>query len=91
MRQAHPAYLHFEDAPVLEEIQMLEALALGVLDGMHAGNPGIAKSAACNEVNGDVELPLSSIEVNTSDIPRCRDTEGGLEQLIRHSRLALHG
>jgi hypothetical protein len=37
---------------------------------MLAGNSGIAKSAACNEVNGDVELPLSSIEVNTSDIPR---------------------
>jgi hypothetical protein len=58
---------------------------------MLACDSGIGKSAACNEVNGDVELPLSSIEVNTSDIPRSGDTEGGLEQLIRHSRLALHG
>ena len=70
---------------MLKEIQMPQALDLGVVHGMFAGNPGIAKSATCNEVNGDVELPLNSIEVNTSNIPRSRDTEGGFEQLIRHS------
>jgi len=70
---------------VLKEIQMPQALDLRVVHGMFAGNPGITKSAACNEVNGDVELLLSSIEVNTSDVPRSRDTEGGFEQLIRHS------
>ncbi len=76
---------------MLEEIKMPQALDLRVVHGLAAGNYGIAKSAACNEVNGDVELPLSSIEVNTSDIPRSRDTEGGFEQLIRHSLLALRG
>ncbi|OTP76212.1 hypothetical protein PAMC26577_11370 [Caballeronia sordidicola] len=70
---------------MLKEIQMPQALDLRVVHGMLADNPAVAESAACNEVNGDVELPLSSIEVNTSDIPRCRDTEGGFEQLIRHS------
>ncbi|OTP67733.1 hypothetical protein PAMC26577_35960 [Caballeronia sordidicola] len=64
---------------MLEEIQMPQALDLRVMHGMLAGNSCIAKSAACNEVNSDAELPPSSIEVNTSDIPRSRNTEGGFE------------
>jgi hypothetical protein len=64
---------------MLEEIEVPQALDLRVVHRMFAGNADIAKPGACNEVNGNVELPLSSIEVNTLDVPGSRDAEGGFE------------
>ncbi len=43
------------------------------------GNSGIVKPSTRNEGNSNVELPLSSIEVNTLDVPGSRAAEGGFE------------
>jgi hypothetical protein len=72
-------HAHFEETLMLEEIEVPQALDLRVVHGMFAGNSDIAKPGACNEVNGNFELPLSSIEVNTLDLPGSRDAEGGFE------------
>jgi hypothetical protein len=64
---------------MLEEIEVPQALDLCVVHGMFPGNSDISKPGACNEVNSNVELPLSSIEVNTMDVPGSRDAQGGFE------------
>ena len=70
---------------------MPQTLDLCVVHRMLACDSGTGKSGACDEVHTNIELPLSRIEVNTSNIPRSRDTEGGFKQLIRHSWLVLQG
>jgi hypothetical protein len=68
--QTHARHPHFEETIVLEEIQMTQTLDLRVVHKMFTSNPSIGKPAACNEVHGNRELPLSSIELNALDVPR---------------------
>jgi len=89
--QAHTRHPHFEEALVLKEIQMTQTLDLGVVYGMLTRNCAIRKPAARDEVHGNRELTLNSIELNALDVPRRGYTESGFEQLIGHGCVVLRG
>jgi hypothetical protein len=72
----HP---YFQKTLVLEEIQMPQALDLRVMYGMLTCDSSIGKPGACDKVQANIELPLSLIEVNTSNVPGSRYAEGGVE------------
>ena len=77
--QAHPRHAYFEEHSCWKKLRCRRRLTCVSCTGCSPGNSDISKPGACNEVNSNVELPLSSIEVNTMDVPGSRDAQGGFE------------
>ena len=76
---------------MLKEIEVTQTLDLRVMYGMLTGNSTLGKPAARDEVHGNRELTLSSIELNALDVPGRGYTESRFEQLIRHGCFVLRG
>lgn len=76
---------------MLKEIQVTQTLDLRVVYRMLTGNSSIGNRAARDEVNGNGELMLSGIKVNTLNVPRRGYSKSGFKQLIRHASFVLRG
>jgi hypothetical protein len=84
--QLYPGDTHFQEALVLEEVQVPVTLGDGVVNRMLALHASQREAAAGDEVHPDGERLGRQIEVRARHLPRRRDPQGSLKQLVSHTR-----
>jgi leucyl-tRNA synthetase len=84
VRQLHPRHPHFEEALVLEEVQVPVALGHRVVHWMLSLGASDSKAAARDEADSDGQDLCGRIEVRASHEPRLLNTQRRLEQSARH-------
>ncbi len=77
--ELHPRRAHFQDAFVLEEVEMPQALDLGVVDRMHARHPSGRKPRSGDKIDAYRQGLLGRVEIDAVDIPRLGDAQGRFE------------
>src|SRR5690606_12590705 len=75
-----------QEALVLEEVQVPVTLGDGVVNRMLALHASQREAAAGDEVHPDGERLGRQIEVRARHLPRRRDPQGSLKQLVSHTR-----
>ena len=73
---------------MLEEVQMPVALGHRVVHGMLAVYSRRRKTRARSKVDSDRELATGSVEVDPGHVPRWRNSQRRLKQLIGHHELS---
>ena len=70
---------------MLEEIEMPQALDLGVVYRMRAREAGCCKPRPGDEIDADCQGLFSSIKNDAVDIPRLGDAQGEFKELVLHA------
>jgi hypothetical protein len=83
--QFHPRGPDFQEAFVLEEVEVAQALDPGVVHRVRARDAGRRKPRPGDEINADRQGLPGRIETDAVDVPRLGDTQGRFKELVLHA------